>query len=232
VSLKSLLRSARGRRVLSTLGAAYIRLVHATGRWTSFRASYTKGVDDGGPFIFCFWHARLLMMPYCWSPKRRAYVLISNHADGRLISETIARFGFGTVFGSTSKGGTQALRDMLKLLKSDESVAITPDGPRGPRMRAQPGAIAVARMSGIPLVPCSYSTSRRRLLRSWDRFVLPLPFGRGVFLWGEPIHVPRDADEAAQEEARRRLEDSLNALSLQADRLCGQEPVMPAPEAA
>ena len=99
-------------------------------------------------------------------------------------------------------------------------------------MRASDGIISVARLSGAPIVPVTFSASRRKILKTWDRFVVPLPFSRGVFLWGEPILVARDADDAAQEAARRRVEDSLNALTDEADRICGAEAVPPDPVAA
>jgi hypothetical protein len=96
-------------------------------------------------------------------------------------------------------------------------------------MRASDGVISLARLSGVPVIPATYGASRRKVLGSWDRFVVPLPFSRGVFLWGEPIQVARDADAAAQEAARQELEDRLNALTREADRLCGRETVPPDP---
>jgi hypothetical protein len=100
-------------------------------------------------------------------------------------------------------------------------------------MRAKAGAIAVAQAAGVPIVPVSGATGRRRVLRSWDRFCLVWPFGRGVLLWGAPLRVPADAGPDAREAARRALEDSLNRLSAEADRRMGHTPVVPAdPEAA
>jgi hypothetical protein len=149
-------------------------------------------------------------------------VLISPHRDGRLIAETMAHFGAETITGSSSKGGTAALRALLRSLESGISVGITPDGPRGPRMRASPGLVTVARRAGVPIVPLTYAVRRRRVLGSWDRFVVPLPFNRGVFLWGAPFEVERHADGAARERARRLIETRLNDMTREADRLCGQ----------
>ena len=117
---------------------------------------------------------------------------------------------------------------MLKIIQSGENVAITPDGPRGPRMRAQAGIVLLARLSGAPIVPATYAVSRRKLASSWDRFVIALPFSRGVYLWGAPIYVARDADEEALENARLELENSLNDLTEAADRRVGVVPVTPA----
>src|SRR5690606_21656340 len=112
------------------------------------------------------------------------------------------------------------------------TVGITPDGPHGPRMRAGGGAVTLARLTGAPLLPLAFGCRPRRLLGTWDRLAVALPFGRGVFVWGAPIFVPRDADSDALEAARQALEKGLNAVTDEADRLTGQDLVPPAPEAA
>ncbi len=116
---------------------------------------------------------------------------------------------------------------MLRILKGGESVGLAPDGPHGPRMRASTGITHLARLSDATILPATFSIDRRRVLSTWDRFVVPWPFGRGVMVWGDPIHVPRDADDHALEAARQRVEDALNAITAEADRLCGTAPVEP-----
>lgn len=228
--LKTFFRRDGVRRALCWLGAQYIRFVRATGSWTVVRGEIPRRFwDQARPFILCFWHGRLLMMPYAWDPARTIHMLISHHPDGQLIAHTVAHFGIKTTAGSSSRGGASALRLMVRALQSGECVGITPDGPRGPRMRASEGAIHVARLAGAPLVPAAFGARGRRMLGSWDRFIVARPFAGGAFVWGEPIEVARDADDAAIEAARRALEDSLNAVTAEADRLCGQEPVEPAP---
>ncbi len=227
---RSIARNEPARGLLCWAAAQYIRLVHATSRWELRGAEAPRRLwAERKPFILAFWHGRLLLMPYCWDRGTPINMLISRHADGQLIARTVGHFGIGTVAGSSSKGGGRAMRAMLKSLQTGECVGVTPDGPRGPRMRADPGVVNLARLAGAPILPCSYSIRRGRLLASWDRFLLAFPFGRGLFLWGEPIHVPREADEAALEAARRKLEDSLNDLTREADLLCGASPVEPAP---
>jgi len=117
----------------------------------------------------------------------------------------------------------------LKALKANEYVGITPDGPRGPRMRATDGIVTVARVSGVPIIPCSYSARSRKVLGTWDRFIVPLPFTRGVIVWGEPIYIARNADEAALQTARLTVETGLNAVTHAADEAMGVAPVEPAP---
>lgn len=227
--VKKLLASATARRFACALAAAYIRLVHATSRWQVVGGERASALwDDGKPFILSFWHGRLMMMPYVWRRGVPMNMLISQHRDGALIADTIAHFGLGTVRGSSSKDGAQALRTMVKALKRGEYVGITPDGPRGPRMHASEGIVTVARLSGVPVLPAAFSTRRRRVLGSWDRFVVALPFTRGVFVWGAPVEVARGGGEEAMAEALSAIENSLNEATAEADRLCGREPIRPA----
>ena len=116
---------------------------------------------------------------------------------------------------------------MLRILKDGGSIGITPDGPHGPRMRVSHGTIALAKLSGAPLLPTTFSSTKGKVFKSWDRFFLAGLFGRGVFLWGDPIYVPRDADAAEMERLRLVLEDSLNMLTRSADDRCGRTPVDP-----
>ncbi len=231
--LKRVLQSDAVRRLFCWLAAHYIRLVHASGRWTAVGGDVPKRFwDDGKPFILAFWHGRLLMMPYCWDRRRTIHMLISQHRDGQLIARTVAHFGIRTAAGSSTRGGAQALRAMVKALAGGDCVGITPDGPRGPRMRASDGIVSVARLAGVPVIPAAYGTTRGRFLGSWDRFLVAWPFGRVVVVWGEPVTVDRDASADAAETARRRIEDGLNAVTAEADRLTGRTPVEPAPAIA
>lgn len=223
---KAIGRSEAVRRAACWILAQYIRLAHGLGRWEveggAFPARYW---DEGKPFILCFWHGRLLMMPYCWRRDKVIHMLISAHRDGQLIADTVAHFGIKTAAGSSTRGGAGALRVILKALKAGDYVGITPDGPRGPRMRVGGGIIDVARLSGAPILPATYSSRRGRFLGSWDRFRVVWPGSNGLFLWGEPLYVSRDADIEA---TRQTLEERMNALCAEADRRCGQKPVEPA----
>ncbi|MGE5546919.1 MAG: lysophospholipid acyltransferase family protein [Solirubrobacterales bacterium] len=217
------------RGALCWLAAQYVRLVWATGRWRIENSALANRLwDEGRPFILAFWHNRLLMMPKSWRAGVPIHMLISQHRDGQLIARTVGHFGIGTVAGSTTRGGAGALRAMLKALKAGECVGITPDGPKGPRQRASEGIVSVAKLSGCPILPATYAVESRRVLRSWDRFVIPLPFSRGVVRWGDPIEVPRDADAEALEQARRRIEEAMNLLAVGADRDVGAEAIEPA----
>jgi hypothetical protein len=122
-----------------------------------------------------------------------------------------------------------AVREILRTLKKGECIGITPDGPRGPRMRATDGIVTIARLSGVPVIPAAWSARRRWALNSWDRFLVPKLFTTGVFVWGAPIEIPRDADEAQLEALRLKVERELTAVTNEADRLAGAPVIEPAP---
>ncbi len=223
--------------ILCRLVVLYLRFVHATTRWQVINADIPRRlIEEERPGIGAAWHGRIALLAYAFAEPHTAHVLISRGRDGAFMSRIIERFGYRTVRGSArakgktkAKGGASALRAMVRIISSGGRVLITPDGPRGPRMRVSEGIITLARLTGVPIYPMSYGISRRRVIGSWDRFIFPLPFGRGVFIWGTPVMIARDADAQAQETARRTLEDELNRITRQADEALGQEKIEPAP---
>jgi lysophospholipid acyltransferase (LPLAT)-like uncharacterized protein len=230
---RRLLASGFVQAPLAFLLALYIRIVGGTTRWQR------EGFDtletlraEGKPLIFCFWHGRLAMMPLCHREARAAAVLISIHRDGRLVARVIERLGLSTIDGSTGRGGETAMLQCRAQLSKGGIVSIAPDGPRGPRMQAAAGTIQLAALTGVPILPSAVATSRRHVFSSWDRFLLPLPFGRGLYRVGAPISVPRDADASAIDAARLALERALNELSADCDRRMGHAPIEPAPSLA
>jgi lysophospholipid acyltransferase (LPLAT)-like uncharacterized protein len=218
------LRSALLRQIACWVTHCYIRFVYVTNRWSIEGGDWTRRLTrEGRTFICAFWHGRLLMMPLAWHGLTSFHMLISAHRDGRIIAGAMTYFDIGTIAGSTSRGGSSALRAILKQLKEGGCVGITPDGPRGPAMTVSIGIVNIARLAGVPIVPVTYATSRRRVLPTWDRFHLALPFGRGVFLFGEPIEIAEKLDETGVENVRRRLETRMVEMVRAADRLVGHK---------
>jgi lysophospholipid acyltransferase (LPLAT)-like uncharacterized protein len=172
---------------------------------------------EGKPSIFAFWHGRLLMMAPRYRGKRIA-TLISLHQDGELISKTISYFGHRSIRGSSTRGGFSAMREMVRTFEEGYDIAITPDGPRGPRYRVQNGIIELARQTGMTIIPVAFNASRKKVFRSWDRFLLPFPFSRGVFVFGESIKVPRNSDKDIFQEKQLLLEKRLREITDRADR--------------
>jgi lysophospholipid acyltransferase (LPLAT)-like uncharacterized protein len=224
------LRHARLRRVACWVIHWYIRLVYATTSWVVEGAEWPHRLRaEGNPFILAFWHGRLLMIPMAWQRLAPMHMLISAHPDGQIIADAVTYFGVDSVAGSTRRGGSAALRTMLKRLRAGDCVGITPDGPRGPAMTASIGIVNLARLAGVPILPVTYATSRRRVLATWDCFHLPWPFGRGIYLWGEPITVGDELDEAGMESVRQLVENRMIEMVREAERVVGH--CLPAPVA-
>lgn len=221
--------------LLAWLAAGYIRLVDRTGRWEISCPPATKAlIRAGKPFIGAFWHGRLLMACPAWRlllselgaiERRQLYVMISAHRDGQLIQLAINRFGLKTLWGSSRRGGANVLRQAQRVLSEGNIVIMTPDGPRGPRMRSQPGIAYLAQSTSLPVVPLTFATRRQRTLKSWDSFMLVWPFASGRFAFGEPINLP---DEGDTESHRALIEDRMIAFSSEVDRAQGLEPILPA----
>jgi lysophospholipid acyltransferase (LPLAT)-like uncharacterized protein len=225
--LKTFLKRPAVRKVIARIAAAYISLVFKTTRWQHIGLeNFSKYWTSQKPVIICFWHNRLLMMCFAWRAERPFHMLISSHRDGEMIARTVGYHGIKTIPGSTSKGSMQALRLILKNLKEGSAIGITPDGPRGPKFKVGEGVINIAKLSGADIVPITYAVSRRKVFSSWDRFVLSFPFGKGVYMFGDPIKLPKKIDKAGLEKARQVLEKSLTELSNQADAMMGHAPIL------
>lgn len=212
-------------------------LIWLTRRWT-VQGEHIPGAywERNQPFILAFWHGRIMTMTHLWRSWRPMHVLVSLNRDGEVIVRAVRLFGVRAIRGSApkagqsgDKGGLAAMREMLKVIKQGHYVGITPDGPRGPRMRVHEGIITFARFSGVPIIPFVGRTTGPVFSKSWDRFIWPLPFCRGVMLWGEPILVGRDCTGEAAEAKRQELENAMNALAAKADAMLGIEPILPAP---
>ena len=172
----------------------------------------------GERVILAFWHGRLLMMPFVY-PGEPAAILISQHRDGEYIARIAERLGFTVVRGSATRGGSGAFKRMIQALRSGQNVAITPDGPKGPRARAKLGAVELARLSGAPLFPVAFSAYPARRLSSWDQFLIARPFARACYVWGEPLLVERETARPELGKAQEMLGERLNAVTREADAL-------------
>lgn len=166
-------------------------------------------------FIYAFWHNRLLYLVYSHR-RQNIYVMTSQSKDGEYISRTIHKFGFKTVRGSSTRGGNRAFVEMLGKLKRNMVVAITPDGPRGPANKVQPGVIYLSQKSGRPIVPLTYSVKRKKHLPSWDKFLVPFPFNKGVVITGAPMYIGAYDDFAKK---TCELEKAINKITQEADKL-------------
>jgi lysophospholipid acyltransferase (LPLAT)-like uncharacterized protein len=169
--------------------------------------------DRGEGLIGVFWHSRLVLPVFAYTGKG-FHVLISSHGDGEIIGTVMKKFGHNLVRGSSSKGGKEALLEMVRLARANCDIGITPDGPRGPAEVVKPGVATLASLTKRPVIPFAYSCSRAKRLSSWDRFMFPYPFSRAVFIWGEPLSCH---EGEPVEVLRQRIENALRETTAQAD---------------
>ncbi|TGK21199.1 DUF374 domain-containing protein [Leptospira fluminis] len=161
------------------------------------------------PFILSIWHTNVLYSPYLHRGRKVA-VLISESKDGDFITGVVHRFGNTSIRGSSSKGGSKALKAMIVHLKKNLPAAFTPDGPRGPALIVQPGLIASAQVSQVPIVPFHYECTRQWILeKSWDKHRVPKPFTTFVVSYGKPIWIPRNLTEEEFESQRLLVQDAM-----------------------
>lgn len=169
------------------------------------------------PAIYVFWHRDILTVAHI--ARGRGYgVLVSQHFDGELISQAAQRLGYVLFRGSSTRGGQDALQDMTRALDGGQPIALTVDGPRGPRFHAKAGAIQLARATGAPIYALHAAPRHCWVLRrSWDRMQIPKPFSRVRGVWAGPMTVPKDAGPEQVEELRQAMEDMLNRLRREND---------------
>jgi len=221
LSYKKILRSRLAYNIVCWIGAKYIKFVSMTNKWSFINKNYVEDLwKKNEAFILCFWHGRLLMMPLSWNKEKRINVLISSHSDGQLLSKTVKYFNIETITGSSSKGGSEAIRNIIKSLKSGTSIGMTPDGPRGPRMKVNSAIVKIASITGNKIVPLAYSVKKKIFLNSWDKFLFALPFSKGCFVWGKPIKVKKNISSNEDLKISKRLEKNLLELTKKADKYC------------
>ncbi len=200
-------KSTRVQNALRGLFSAYVNFAFRTIRWErigfeSFEADIARGI----PRVLCCWHERLIFTPYLrdWTDHKLT-VMASGHADARIASANLVQRGIGLIELDTSGNNALALRAAVAALRAGGSVGITVDGPFGPARQAKPGALVIAGLAGVQAAPCTYAVRRSIRLGTWDRFVVPLPWTRGVLAVGDGITPPRRMTEVDTDAACARL---------------------------
>lgn len=197
-------------------------LVGILGAWLIKLLAVTIRIDDDPKgfnektkslhVIYAFWHCMMLIPAYV-GRKRKIQVLISQHSDGEYIAQVIKRLGFGVIRGSTTRGGIRAVKALVDKAREGYPLAITPDGPRGPRFIVQPGSIYLGKKTQLPIIPTVVGLSSYWELPSWDRFRIPKPFSRALVMYGEPIHIPPNLSEEEMEHYRLLLENTMKEMA-------------------
>jgi hypothetical protein len=202
---------------LATLGSAALNALMSTCR---YRREGVENYDQfwraGKPVIFTLWHGRLLPCTH-FHRQQGVVTLISHHRDGEYITRVVRRWGFIAVRGSTTRGGLDALRELIQHVRAGRSLAITPDGPKGPREKMKPGPVLIAQRTGAPIIPVVSGASRASYFGGWDRFMIPHPFACLQIAYDEPVFVPRRAGEAEIQAIMDDVERRLGALMKRVD---------------
>lgn len=249
--LKALLENPVVQFLIGRSIGLYMLFVGATTRWQRVNRAAVEPfwVSPDTRLICGVWHGRFMLTHKLWAfgrTKPKAVFLISLSREGGIVAHAAQTVGSDVVRGSaakqtrkkgvertTQKGGREATLEIIRHLEGGGMVAITPDGPRGPRMRVKIGQVQIAKMSQTPLMGLAWSTKNRVVFDSWDRMVVPLPFGRGALVWSDPIEPPGpNANREEMERVRARFEAEMLRISAEADRLAGVEVIDPAPDPA
>jgi lysophospholipid acyltransferase (LPLAT)-like uncharacterized protein len=205
-------------RALASLGGAALDSLMGTCRYQREDVeNYDQFWRAGQPVIFTLWHGRLLPCTH-FHRHNGVVTLISHHRDGEYITRVVRRWGFTAVRGSTTRGGLDALRELIQHVRQGRSLAITPDGPRGPREKMKPGPVLIAQRTGAPIIPVVSGASRASYFGGWDRFMIPHPFARLRISYGEPVFVPRRASEEEIQAIMDDVERRLGGLMARVDR--------------
>jgi len=189
--------------------------------------------------IALVWHSQFMMLTSAWKKQyQMPHVLISRSREGNIVTHASHFLGLKTIRGSTkkaakglsaakAKGGAKASLDIVSALENNGCIVVTPDGPRGPRQRLGDGPLRLAKLTGVPLMPCTFAVKHRKVFNSWDKLILPLPFGRGKIIWGTPVTIPKTATDRDIEHIRQRIESEMNIFLADADRSFGHMPIEP-----
>jgi len=220
------LQSAQGRelkwRLVGIAGKLLIDFLFCCSKIETVGYEKVRKLIESRRFIFVFWHSRILLISYVYK-RLGAVILVSKSEDGEVIARIIERQGQRSVRGSTRKGGMRALTRLIRIMRAENRPGVVvPDGPQGPRYRIQPGVIVMAKKTKLPIIPITYSSKKAKVFQSWDRFLLPWPGTAGRVAYGEPVHVPSDADGQTMERCRLQLEEELNRITRAADRRFGR----------
>lgn len=207
--------------VASAAARAVLDAVLATARYeVSGEENARQFTAHGQPVIYVLWHGRLLPLAHLHRGEG-IVALISRSADGEYLARLLERWGFVPVRGSSSRGGSTALRELVRQARAGRCLAITPDGPRGPRQRLKEGVLVAGQLTGLSLIPVAASASRAWWVGGWDRFLVPRAFARIAVVYGAPVRVPRDAGAEELAALRSSLEEELNRLTAEVDARVG-----------
>lgn len=194
------------KKLSTSLLTLYLKLVYYTTSWSYVLPSgYSlKEFDNETRTIFAFWHNRLALAPFIFSNHKDIYALVSPHSDGKIISNILIKMGYKIIEGSTHRNPLLATRKIISALARESNIAITPDGPKGPKYKVNSNIIGIAKIAKAKIIPLSFEIKHNILFNSWDSFIFPLPFSKGTISIGEEMFLGEN-DELMMNELEKRL---------------------------
>jgi lysophospholipid acyltransferase (LPLAT)-like uncharacterized protein len=207
-------------KILALIAAIYIHVVLLTSSIKHINNSIPeKYWKNDQPFILAFWHSQLMMISFSWKNKKKLNILASGHSDGRL-GATIGKYFKLNNIPTYDKNKNISLRPIFKLLQQKDYIGIAPDGPRGPKEKISEGIIKIAKKSRIPIIPIGFWSSKNFQLKSWDSFLISLPFSKCSFVWGAAMEIPENLTDQEIINFQNKLEDNINKCITMAKRNC------------
>ena len=218
--LKKITKSKFAINVISYVAYWYIRLIKASTRWDLRGVeTFYDNLEKYGSVIFVAWHGRAPMIPPFWDKRKKLKALVSPHRDGQLIAAILKKFGIGSIDGSTNENAKGAAVSIMKELKNGTTIAIIPDGPRGPSMTMSLSPVYYAQKAAIPVIGVTYSIKNSVIVeQSWDKMLVPKPFSKGICAVTEPFLIDKNASKEELETYRLKIENALNNLTWQIDK--------------
>ena len=207
---KKLLKHFIVQQLLAFIAFIYILFVKVTSNIKYENIdSPTKYWQNKKPFILAFWHGQLMTFSYTWKINKKLNILASSHSDGRF-GASIAKYFKLNNIPISSDGNNLSLRPIFKILNSNNYIAITPDGPRGPKEKVSEGIIKIAKISKVPIIPVGFGSSKNFCLKSWDSFLITLPFSKCRIVWGDSITIPENLEDKEIEIYKKLIEEKIN----------------------
>jgi len=207
---KKLLKKKFVQNILGFFTFLYIRAVNLTSSIQFENESIPKQFwNNDKPFILAFWHSQLMMIGFAWKKKQNVNILASSHSDGRFGAIVGKYFNLNNI-QTSEKNKSVSLRSIFKLLNDNNYIGITPDGPRGPKEIVSEGIIKIAKTSKVPIIPIGFWSSKNFKLKSWDSFLITLPFSKCSFVWNKPLEIPNNIQENQIQHYQQILEKKIN----------------------
>ena len=207
---KKLLKNFFVQNILGFFTFLYIRAVNLTSSIQFENESIPKQFwNNDKPFILAFWHSQLMMIGFSWKKKQNVNILASSHSDGRFGAIVGKYFNLNNI-QTSEKNKSVSLRSIFKLLNDNNYIGITPDGPRGPKEIVSEGIIKIAKTSKVPIIPIGFWSSKNFKLKSWDSFLITLPFSKCSFVWNKPLEIPYNIQENQIQHYQKLLQEKIN----------------------